>query len=268
MKVRRARLAASPQFGAAAATWRLPLVSAAIVVAWLIAAFFQVTGNAAALHHHALIEGGPPLWIAVPLFVVGWQVMVAAMMLPASLTTLRVVQDRARRPGRRRFPTVAFIGGYAAVWTSFGLAAFFGDLVLHRLVDATPWLAARPWLIEAGVLALAGAYQFAPSKARFRAACRHPAAIVPEREPSAGGLFRQGLEHGIDCLGSSGALMLLMFAEGFANLWWMAVLTLVMTYEANGRHGPRVARIAGAVLVLAGVAVLSGPFEIGARSIP
>jgi predicted metal-binding membrane protein len=28
-----------------------------------------------------------------------------------------------------------------------------------------------------------------------------------------------------------------MFAEGFANLWWMIALTALMVYETAGRHG-------------------------------
>jgi predicted metal-binding membrane protein len=43
--------------------------------------------------------------------------------------------------------------------------------------------------------------------------------------------------------------MLLMFAEGFANLWWMAALTGVMVYEAAGRHGQRAASAVGVVLL-------------------
>ena len=41
------------------------------------------------------------------------------------------------------------------------------------------------------------------------------------------------------CFGSSWALMLLMFGEGFGNLWWMGALTGVMVYETGGRHGQR-----------------------------
>lgn len=43
---------------AAAPAWRLLLVPMAIAGAWLIAVVAQSTGNAALLHHHALIEGG------------------------------------------------------------------------------------------------------------------------------------------------------------------------------------------------------------------
>ncbi len=50
--------------------------------------------------------------------------------------------------------------------------------------------------------------------------------------------------------------MLLMFAEGFANLWWMVALTAVMAYETTGRHGHRAAPMVGLVLLLAAMTIL------------
>jgi len=52
--------------------------------------------------------------------------------------------------------------------------------------------------------------------------------------------------------------MLLMFAEGFANLWWMVALTAVMVYEATGRFGQRAAVVVGLALLVAatGIAVV------------
>jgi predicted metal-binding membrane protein len=46
---------------------------------------WQANGAAAALHHDALVHAELPLWAAVGLFVLAWQVMIAAMMLPSSL---------------------------------------------------------------------------------------------------------------------------------------------------------------------------------------
>jgi predicted metal-binding membrane protein len=52
--------------------------------------------------------------------------------------------------------------------------------------------------------------------------------------------------------------MILMFAEGFANLEWMAALTVVMVYEAAGRHGPRAASAIGLfLLALAAIVLLT-----------
>ena len=52
--------------------------------------------------------------------------------------------------------------------------------------------------------------------------------------------------------------MLLMFAEGFANLWWMAALTGVMLYETTSSHGQRAASVVGAVLLGLSLATLVG----------
>ena len=237
-----------------------PAIPGAVIGgAWVIAVLAQLTGNAGALHHHALIEDGPPLWVAIPLFLVAWLVMIAAMMLPASLPAVRVVARMSARASRTRLAMAQFLAAYAAVWTLFGLMAFLGDVAVHHIVDATPWFAARPWLIEASVLMLAGAYQFVPLKGRGLTACRHPAGNVQGGagiEPSAA---RLGFRHAVDCVACSWALMLLMFAAGFANLAWMAALTAVMAYETVGRHGRRTASVVGITMLgLAGLVVLTG----------
>ena len=243
--------------------WSKPafLVPVLIGGAWLVAVIAQATGEAGLLHHHALIEGGSPLWLALPLSLVGWQVMVAAMMLPASLPTVRALGERVALVPERGFVR-RFLGAFALVWSAFGLAAFLGDDVLHHVVDATPWLGAHPWLIEAGILALAGAYQLSPLKRRNLAACRHAPVDAAEGATRAGagrqGAARLGVHHALVCLGSSWALMLLMFAEGFANLWWMVALTAVMVYEATGPHGQRVAAAVGALLLLFALLVGAG----------
>ena len=143
---------------AAVRAWRHPAVSVSIAGAWLIAIGAQLTGNAALLHHHSLIEGGPPLWVGVPRFLLGWPVMVTAMMVPASLPTIRVARAAMENLPRPRLAELAFVATFASAWAIFGLLAFAGDFVLHRTVDATPWLAARPWLIEASVLAQLAQY--------------------------------------------------------------------------------------------------------------
>ena len=72
--------------------WSVPVT---VVGAWAILLILQVTGAAPALHHHALIEDGPGLWLAIPIFLAGWLVMVVAMMVPASLPTVRVLGSGA-----------------------------------------------------------------------------------------------------------------------------------------------------------------------------
>ena len=171
------------------------------------------------------------------------------MMLPASLPTIRAFSRRVSIGARPYRDVAIFLGSFAAVWTAFGLFAFMGDVVLHHLVDTTPWLAARPWLIEGGVVALAGAYQLTPLKRTSLSVCRDPGSAVLARMPLGAGPVRHGIDHGLACLGSAAALMLLMFAEGYANLWWMVALTAVMAYEVMGRRGQQAAMVVGLLLL-------------------
>jgi len=53
--------------------------------------------------------------------------------------------------------------------------------------------------------------------------------------------------------------MLVMFAAGVANLWWMAALAVLMFYEKVGRAGDMVAPVAGVVLLSLAALVLVHP---------
>ena len=242
-----------------AAVGRFPAVAALVGAAWLTLVLADLSGNAAAFHHHALIEGGVPPALAVLAFMTAWQVMVVAMMWPASLHAIASVGRVLPRAGRTGPAVASFLGAFATVWAVFGLAAFLGDVVLHRVVDTTPWLAARPWLIEAAVLATAGGWQLTPLKRRSMAACRRPDRSMVSAEAMVPAAWRLGVRHGIDCLASTWALMLVMFAAGFGALWSMVVLTLLMAYEVTGHRGRRAATASGVLLVLLALWVVAAP---------
>lgn len=236
---------------------RIPIaVPAAIALAWAVALAAETSGTASALHHDRLFEGGLPHWAALVLFLASWQLMTAAMMLPSSMPLVRLFWAAS---GRRE-ALAAFLGGYALVWSVFGLLAFAGDGVLHALVDALPALEERPWLIAGSVLVTAGAFQFTKLKDACLEQCRHPGMfMLREYRRGTGAAFRLGRDHGVFCLGCCWALMLVMFAAGFANLVWMAVLAAVTAYEKAGRHGRTLTPGIGVALVAWGAVVLVHP---------
>lgn len=220
--------------------------------AWLVVVAFALTGNGGVIHHARLIQGGLPFWLVTVLFLVGWQVMLWAMMVPASLGA---IQERAA-PREK----LNFIGGYMAVWSGFGLFAFLSDVGIHATVNSWPWLAFHPWLIAGGTLVLAGTYQLSNLKAASVAACRTLA-----REPSCGRQgnrtsLRLGLDYGIKCLGASWALMLLAFALAAGSVGMMAVITAAMVWEVTP-SGAHMVKITGYCLIAAGVIVLAGPIQ-------
>ena len=232
------------------------LVSAA---AWLFAIAAHVGGWSQRLSHDQLIDEGAGLLQTVGLFLVGWQLMVAAMMLPASLSVSRRFETLARRRPRRMVLRLAFLGGYLARLTVFGIAALIGDVLVHGLVDAWPWLGARPWLIGGAALILAGGFELALLSRRLRTNLAMTNGI-PAGNLDSVRATRMGADHGLQELRRCWPLMLLSFAVGMTNLAWMAALTLVMNLDGPRSPGRRVAAaIAGAVLLSMGLLVLAQP---------
>jgi predicted metal-binding membrane protein len=236
-----------------------PTVVGAIVIAWALAVGAEISGRGTALHHDALIEGELPYALALVLFLVAWQAMIAAMMVPSTLPLLRLFAAAATGQPRPRAAIAAFLAGYALVWTAFGWLAFVGDTMVHATVDRTPWLQQHDWLIAGGTLALAGAFQFSALKdrcLRCAATRRLPAAPLRTRT-SRGACARTPARPLLPrCCW---ALMLLMFAAGVANLWWMAGLTALMVYEKTGAGGRRAVPVAGIALLACAALVLAHP---------
>jgi predicted metal-binding membrane protein len=236
------------------------VVLAAIAAAWAVAIAAQLTGSARFLHHDALVHSSLSLPVAVVIFVVAWQLMIVAMMLPSTLPLIRLFRVASGdQPGTGR-ALAGLLAGYAAVWTAFGGAAFLGDIGLHQLVHRWPWLEAHPQVIAGSVLMLAGEFQFSRLKDKCLSECRHPASFLLQHYGrGADAAFRLGRAHGLFCLGCCWALMLVGFAAGVANLWWMAVLTAVMVFEKSGRDGDRGVVPIGIALIAFGGLVLIEP---------
>jgi predicted metal-binding membrane protein len=232
-------------------------VVAGIGVAWAAALSAELGGLAEAFHHDSLLEGGPAFGLALLLFLVAWQVMTAAMMLPSSLPLVRMFTAASAHAPDRGAALAAFLGGYALVWSAFGALAFVGDAALHAAVDSSAWLAQREWAIAPAVLLLAGAFQFSSLKDACLRSCRHPASFLHRhyRRGARGG-FLLGARHGAFCVGCCWALMLVMFAAGAASLIWMAALTALMVHEKTRPAGAQAVSVTGVLLLGAGSTLL------------
>jgi predicted metal-binding membrane protein len=65
-----------------------------------------------------------------------------------------------------------------------------------------------------------------------------------------------GLEHGIFCVGCCWILMVLLFVAGVMNLLWVATIAAFVLAEKLFSRGELIGRVAGGVLVLAGIILL------------
>jgi len=178
-----------------------------------------------------------------------WVTMMAAMMLPTVVPAARHVAPLARR-----VPTVLFTVGYLAVWTGYGLLAYS----VFRLVSSLDlgWLAwdrGGPYA-TGGVLIAAGLYELTPLKRRSLRRCRHA--------PQGGDAFRYGVAHGIDCVGSSGALMAVLLVLGVMSLFWMAVVAVAIFAEKVLPRGSLLAPVFAVALVTLGIWVAAAPGSV------
>ncbi len=201
-----------------------------------------------------------PLPLEASLFVVGWVLMIIAMMLPSSVPlvmTFGALVGRRPRPGRL---VGLLLLGYLAVWGTFGLAAWVADRGIHAAVDALPWLADHPQLIMGTTLLAAGLWQFSPLRERCLEACRSPLGFVVNRWRGTSPLresFAMGVAHGAFCVGCCWSLMLVMFGVGLGSLPLMLVLGGLTAIEKNLPSGRRLTRPLGVVLILAAVYVVA-----------
>jgi predicted metal-binding membrane protein len=133
-------------------------------------------------------------------FVGVWVSMMAAMMLPGAVPA---VLKGAHASGRVRAAPL-FVGADLAVWALVGAAVY----AVYRSHGT----------VAAGVVAVAaGVYELTPLKRHFRLRCREG--------------VRSGLGFGLNCVGSSVGLMLLLVAVSVMSVAWMAVIAVVIVAQ-------------------------------------
>lgn len=227
----------------AASAQRAGLLLAA--AGWAALVLMWITGSAEVFGHD---QHGVPIPLAIFLFVAGWSVMIAAMMLPSSLPALRRLDGHAAQnmiaPG-----ATMFLSGYFLGWAAFGAAAYIGDAILHQMVHSMAWLEARPWLIGGGVAIFAGATELSG---------RTPPPEFPAMAKADAPAFHLGKAHSIDRIRRCWPLMLFAMAVGMASAAWMVALTLVMLLELRPKAS-WVLRLVGSTLVGLGIAIIANP---------
>jgi len=188
-----------------------------------------------------------------------WSVMMVGMMAPTALPMLLMFASAKAGRSQRglSLPTLTFGLGYIAVWTGFSAGATLVQYGLHSAALLSPAMASSSTRFTGAILLAAGAYQLTHWKARCLMHCRSPFGFLMTKwRDGAFGAFQMGFRHGTYCLGCCWALMCLLFVVGVMNLVWVAILTGFVLMEKIGPAGAIAARIAGAAMVILGIAVI------------
>ena len=230
--------------------WVLALVAATALASLLV---WGASPYARYLGHDNQPESMAGQLVAVATFLVGWGLMILAMMLPTATRLLRHVGSLTREPRTAIRLQVITGAGFVLAWLLVGNLFRTGDVFVHMGVESIAWLDARPQLVAAGVLAVAGLFQFTSLKRRCLTACRSPQSFLYRhwRGHGARDALWVGTSYGFSCVGCCWALMLVMFGLGTISVPWMLGVGLAMAVEKNTPFGPRLSTPIGLFLLAA-----------------
>jgi len=185
-----------------------------------------------------------------------WAIMMAAMMLPTMVPTLRSYEDLMVSANGTRAGWLGVLLGYFVVWVGFAALITLAQmgLMASGLLD-TLGMATSLWF-TAALLIVVGAFQFSRTKEICHGICHSPMNyfLGSWRTGTVGG-FRMGLGLGAFCVGCCWGFMALGFVGGVMSLLWMGLATLFMVIEKLPQIGHYVTKPAGFVLILAGIGV-------------
>ena len=192
-------------------------------------------------------------------FLGGWVVMMVAMMLPSLVPMLRRYRRAVASAGEARLGGLTAIAaaGYFAVWAGFGMAAFPLGAALAAVEMQQPALAHGVPLAVGVLVLLAGTFQLSAWKAHQLACCREEPGRGRALPADAGTAWRHGLRLGLHCTGCSGGLMAILLGLGVMDLRAMAAVAAAITAERIAPAGERVVRAIGAVVVAAGLLLIT-----------
>ena len=87
--------------------------------------------------------------------------------------------------------------------------------------------------------------------------CQAPLVFITAHwRPGVGGALRMGVAHGLFCIGCCWAIMGLLFVGGVMNLLWVAAIAVFVLVEKTAPFGRATGRVAGSLLIFAGLYVL------------
>jgi predicted metal-binding membrane protein len=203
-----------------------------------------------------MVMPGQSLLAAAATFLLMWQAMMIAMMLPSSWPMLELYARVAGHRGHRQplLDTSVVALGYFAVWGLFGCIAFALGIEISRAAMVSPRLSqAIPG--AAGVaLVLSGLWQLTPWKQACLKHCRDPLLFLAHAyRPGAWGGFRVGVHHGAFCAACCWALMTMQLLLGVMNLLVMTVVAAIIAAEKLWWRGPALARVVGLASMGAGL---------------
>ncbi|MEO9862768.1 MAG: DUF2182 domain-containing protein [Yoonia sp.] len=183
-----------------------------------------------------------------------WAIMMAAMMLPTMVPTLRNYEALMKSADGTRAGWIGVLIGYFITWVGFAaLISIVQVLLIQWNVVDSLGISTTGWF-AAGLLIVVGAFQFTRAKEICHGVCHSPMTyFLGHWKTGFGGGLRMGLGLGAFCVGCCWGFMALGFVGGVMSLLWMGLATLFMIFEKLPQIGHRLTKPAGVILIGAGL---------------
>ncbi|HEY3835841.1 MAG TPA: DUF2182 domain-containing protein [Bryobacteraceae bacterium] len=215
---RERRLVRTPLLLISAAAWVLLVAAPAGTALATHCAAMSTAGASSFETLDMLLMANPPVSLMA-----GWAVMLAAMMAPMLIAPVRHIRDRSF--SRRRVRAIAlFVAGYGAVWMAAGA-------VLIAMALAA-MMGAQGSVVPAVMVAIVAlVWQCSPVKQRCLNLCHGHAELAAFGRRADAEVLGFGLAHGVWCVGTCWALMLLPLLVTRGHLAAMAAVTIWLAME-------------------------------------
>lgn len=186
-----------------------------------------------------------------------WAIMMAAMMLPTLVPTLRSYEDLMTSANGTRAGWLGVVLGYFVAWVGFAALISVAQVGLMGAGIIDGLGASISIWISAALLIAVGLFQFTKLKEVCHGVCHSPMSyfLGHWRTGFVGGA-RMGLGLGAFCVGCCWGFMALGFVGGVMSLAWMGLATFVMILEKLPQIGSRVTKPLGVLLMGSGVALI------------
>lgn len=154
---------------------------------------------------------------------VGWALMLVAMMSPTLIAPISHIVERSFKRRRAR-SVMLFVIGYAVIWMAAGIALLASVRMVNLLMP-------QSYLPAVGVGIVAVMWQWSPFKQRCLNRNHNHRALAAFGITADMDVLQFGITHGVWCVGSCWALMLLPMMLSYGHFVAMAVVTFVMISE-------------------------------------
>jgi predicted metal-binding membrane protein len=189
-------------------------------------------------------------------FVIGWGVMMTAMMLPsaAPMIVFYSRMSRAQATSAQYMRAELFAVTYLLLWMATGIPVYIAGVLIQHFSATSIGVV---WVSRAipTVLFAAGIYQVTPVKRACLRQCQSPANFLMNHWRSGYfGSIRLASMHAMYCIGCCWALMLILIVAGAMSLAWVLGIAALVAAEKL-IPGEWTARVTGVVLIGAAVVV-------------